>query len=311
LELLFSNLLFLVGNFTDFLGLQGEEFFVTDSVDVNLLGTEVSVASSVTPSISVIISGVVVTTTITSVVPVFLELFLRNFLTLVFLNKFDVLSEELFVGHLLDVGVLLGIEISVASSVASSIPSVVVGVVVATSVASVVPVGLELFFSNFLFLIGNFTDFLGLQGEEFLVTDSVDVNLLGTEVSVASSITPSISVIISGVVVTTMVTSVVPVSLELLLRNFNTFMLVDKLDVFSEEIFVGHLMNFSVLLGIKIYVTSSVASSIPSVVISVVVATSVTSVVPVGLELLFSNFLFLVGNFTDLLVLKSEELFVT
>jgi hypothetical protein len=83
--------------------------------------------------------------------------------------------------------------VSVASSIASSVSMVVPGVVVTTSVASVVPVGLELFLFDLFFLVGNFTDFLVLKSEESFVTHTLDVNSFGTEVTVTSSVTSSVS----------------------------------------------------------------------------------------------------------------------
>jgi hypothetical protein len=192
-------------------------------------GFKISVTSSVASVVSVVVTSVVVASSVASDVVVGLILLLRDLFTFILSSNNDILeSKEFFILHLLDVSLSSSVKISVASSVASSIASVVVGVVVASSVASVMPVGFILFLSNGLLFFSNFTSFLMLKSEELLVTDGLDVNFLGTEISVTSSVASAVSVAVASVVVTSAVASVAVVVVVLLFRDFDSLAFIRR-----------------------------------------------------------------------------------
>jgi hypothetical protein len=258
--------------------------------------------------------------------PVLVVLTFRHFNTLAFINRHSIIDHifefiliellinifsVLKIGKRVQTSLLSSIKISVAASIASVVTSVVISVVVASAVTSIVPVGLEFFLRNCFFLVSNVRHLLSLKLEEIFVRDGLDVNLGSTNVSVTSSVASSVSSVVTSVVVTPSVASVVPVSLEFLLRNFFSSSLSNKLNILLEEVRITHLLDVRGGSGVKISVASSVASSVPSVIASVVITPSVTSVMPVGVILFLSNFLFFLSNLTDLSKLHTEEFFVT
>jgi hypothetical protein len=95
------------------------------------------------------------------------------------------------------------------------------------------------------------------------------------------------------------------------LRDLSTFIGVDEFDVLGEELFVGTLMNVGVFLGINVSITASITSPISSMISGIIIASAIAPVMPVGVKLFLSDLSFLLSDFTGLLDVKSEELFVT